>query len=311
MFALRQGNGAYGVARGMQVLLAFMPSVRVTSPRFVRRARRLAMRLMTGEARPPRFAATMMTAGLLAGFGAYGMIAGGHGPAVLAQVTSATGFAVNHVSVAGQGETSEIDVLGQLGLDGSTSMIGFDADAARRRIDGLPWVKDASVSKIYPDTIKVHLTERKAFAIWQHEDQLTLVDKDGAPIVAFKEAKYAGLPLVVGTGAAARAADFVALVHEHPDLAGKVKGYIRVADRRWDLRLESGITIKLPEINVSGALDELTDLDNQYGLLSRDIEAVDLRDDERLILRLSPEAATQRKAAIKLRMEHGSKGKSA
>jgi cell division protein FtsQ len=244
-------------------------------------------------------------------FGLYGTIAGGHAPAVLAAVTSSTGFAVNHVAVAGQGETSEIDVLGQLALDGTTSMIGFDVNEARRRIVGLPWVKDATVTKIYPDTIKVKLIERKVFAIWQHDDALTLVDKSGAPIVAFKEAKYAGLPLVVGAGAAAKAADFVALVQSHHDLAGKVKGYIRIAGRRWDLRLENGITIKLPEIKTGRALDDLTRLDDQYGLLSRDVEAVDLRDDERLVLKLPADAAKQRKATIKLRMEHGGKGKSA
>jgi len=311
LFALMQGNGTYGIASGARFVLALLSSVRVSPPRIVRRMRRLAVRMMAGEVKPPRFSASIMTAVLFAGFGAYGVVAGGHAPAVVAAVTSSTGLAITHVAVTGQIETSEIDVLGQLGLDGSTSMIGFDVDAARARIMELPWVQDAAVSKIYPDTVRVSLSERKAFAIWQHDDELTLIDKDGAPIVAFKEVKYAGLPLVVGAGAAARAADFVALVQSHPDLAGKVKGYIRVADRRWDLRLESGVAIKLPETGVAAALDELTRLDEKYGLLARDIEAVDMRDDERLVLKLSPEAATQRKAAIKLRMEHGNKGKSA
>lgn len=311
MFALTQGTGMLGDAAWAQSLRAGLLFVKIGQPRVVRKTRRLASRVMAGDVKPPRFLTSAMTAVLLGAFASYGMIAGGHGPAVLETVSSALGLAVNNVIVKGQGETSEIDVLGQLGLDGSTSMIGFDVDAARRRIVKLPWVKDATVRKIYPDGIVVNLVERKAFAVWQHEDQLTLVDKDGTPIAAFTEAKYAGLPLVVGAGAAEKAAGFVALVQSHPDLAGKVKGYIRVADRRWDLRLENGIAIRLPETGASGALDELTRLDNQYGLLSRDIEAVDMRDDERLVLKLSPEAAKQRTAAVKRLMEHGGKGGSA
>jgi cell division protein FtsQ len=311
LFALSQGDWTGWVASGVRSLRVLLLSDRFNPPRFVRRTRRLANRLLTGEVKLPRFAATMTTALLLCGFGGYGIIAGGYLPAVFASVSSSAGFAIDHVAVSGQRETSEIDVLGQIELDGSTSMFGFDVDAARRRIIELPWVKDAAVTKIYPDTVRVKLTERKAYAIWQRDDELTLIDSSGIPIVAFREARYAGLPLVVGAGAATKAEDFVTLVQSHPDLAGKVKGYIRVSDRRWDLRLESGITIKLPEIDPSGALDELTQLDDKYGLLSRDIEAVDLRDDERLVLELSPEAATQRKAAIKLRMERGKKGKSA
>ncbi len=53
------------------------------------------------------------------------------------------------------------------------------------------------------------------------------------------------LPLVIGYGAADQAAGFVAKIRQHPELAARVKGYIRVAERRWDLRLENGVTIKL------------------------------------------------------------------
>jgi cell division protein FtsQ len=222
LFALSQGDWTGWVASGVRSLRVLLLSDRFNPPRFVRRTRRLANRLLTGEVKLPRFAATMTTALLLCGFGGYGIIAGGYLPAVFASVSSSAGFAIDHVAVSGQRETSEIDVLGQIELDGSTSMFGFDVDAARRRIIELPWVKDAAVTKIYPDTVRVKLTERKAYAIWQRDDELTLIDSSGVPIVAFREARYAGLPLVVGAGAATKAEDFVTLVQSHPDLAGKV-----------------------------------------------------------------------------------------
>ena len=36
-----------------------------------------------------------------------------------------------------------------------------------------------------------------------------------------------------------------------------MKGYIRVAERRWDLRLENGITVKLPENGEDAAIAEV------------------------------------------------------
>ena len=71
-----------------------------------------------------------------------------------------------------------------------------------------------------------------------------------------------------------------------------------VAERRWDMRLENGITIRLPERGADAALAELLRLDREHGLLSRDIAAVDLRIDDRLVVKLTPAAALEREAAL-------------
>jgi cell division protein FtsQ len=78
-----------------------------------------------------------------------------------------------------------------------------------------------------------------------------------------------------------------------------VKGYIRVGERRWDLKLENGITVKLPEDGEDQAIAELVRLDRESGLLTRDIAAVDMRISDRLVVQLTPEAAMQREAALK------------
>src|SRR5690606_32085984 len=122
-----------------------------------------------------------------------------------------------------------------------------DAAAARQRIADLAWVETASVRKIYPDAIEVHVDERPPFAIWQHGSQLTIVDRSGAVIAPFASGRHATLPLVIGYGAPEKAAAFIGKVEQFPELAARIKGYIHIAGRRWDIRLENGITIKLPE----------------------------------------------------------------
>jgi cell division protein FtsQ len=107
-----------------------------------------------------------------------------------------------------------------------------------------------------PTTIEVRIEEREAFAIWQHGNQ-SLIEKDGKIIAPYAGGRQATLPLVVGFGAADRAADFVARVQAFPALGSRVKGYIRVGERRWDLRLDNGITVKLPENQVDAALADL------------------------------------------------------
>ncbi|MBE0693726.1 MAG: cell division protein FtsQ, partial [Aquamicrobium sp.] len=131
---------------------------------------------------------------------------------------------------------------------------------------------------------------------------LSLIEADGRVIAPLSGSRHAALPLVVGRGADTPAADFVARVAVYPDLAARVRGYVRVSERRWDLRLDNGVTVKLPEHGADAALAELVALDARHGLLSRDIETVDMRLADRLVVRLSPDAATAREAALKERL---------
>lgn len=294
MFALKTGqSGEAGGPRPAFFGLSLSPDNFVL-PRWLRRPARLIARMCDGDYRPPRHAGVIATAIFLSSSVLYGAWLGGHMPAAAQAVTARLGFAVDEVRVSGNKETSEIDILERLDLDGWTSLIGFDAEAARARIAELPWVKVAAVRKVYPDELEVRIEEREPFAIWQHGRQLAIVERDGRVIAPFEGGRHAMLPLVIGYGAAERAADFVNRIRQHPELASRVKAYIRVAARRWDLRLENGITIRLPEAGEDAAIAEVLRLDREEGLLSRDIAVVDLRLEDRLVIRLTPEAMERR-----------------
>ena len=276
-------------------------------PRWLRGPARWLDRLFRGDIVFPRFSATVASACLFAFAGAYGAYLGGQWPGIVQAITSRTGFAIDNVHVTGNRQTSEIDVLGALGLDGWTSQIGFSAAAARQKILALPWVQEASVHKIYPGTVEIAITEKTPYAIWQHGDELTLVQKDGGIIAPFSGGKFASLPLVVGVGAASGAAAIVAKVDKFPNLAGRVKGYVRVGGRRWDITFDNGVTVKLPEAGEDQAIADLARMDRERSLLERDIVSVDMRLEDRLFVQLTPEAAAAREAAVKERTKQAKK----
>lgn len=271
-------------------------------PRLLRKPVRFMARMLAGDVEPPRYAATMASAAFLSASVVYGAIVGGHMPGVVKEVTARTGFAVEEVRITGNREVSEIDVFAQIGLDGWTSLIGFDAADARARILELPWVEQASVRKVYPAALEVRITEKVPFAIWQQGRQLTLIEEDGAPIAPLRGSRHKSLPLVVGYGAADRASSFVPQIRAIGDLGERVRGFVRVADRRWNLQLDNGLTIKLPEEGAEDALRELVALDGSHQILSRDLVAIDLRLPDRFVLRLGEEAAEARETALKERL---------
>jgi cell division protein FtsQ len=229
------------------------------------------------------------------------MSLGGHSQDFAQATTTAAGFAIDDVKVSGARETSEIDILAQLGLDGTTSLVALDVAEARRKLAELPWVEPVSVRKIYPGTVEITLKERTAFAIWQHGDDLSLIERNGSVIAPLRDNKFSNLPLFVGRDAETAAAAFEKQFDAWPQIKARVRAYVRVAGRRWDLRLDNGIIVKLPEDNIARAMEVLSALEAEQALLERDIAAVDLRLEDRTTIRLTEGAAARRKVVLEQR----------
>ncbi|WP_275783490.1 cell division protein FtsQ/DivIB [Pararhizobium gei] len=297
MFALR-GRKAARVLAPLEA--ADLDGQRVL-PRPLRRAVRFVVGLGTGRFHFAPYTGTVSAAAFMAATGFYGMALGGHSHSVAQTTTTVVGFAIEDVKVSGNEQTSEIDIFQQLGLDGTTSLVALDIDAARKLISEMPWVEDVAVRKVYPGTIEVNLKERKAFGIWQHGADLSLIEASGSVIAPLRDNKFAELPLFVGRDAETAAAEFHQRFSQWPEIAKRVKAYVRVAGRRWDLMLDNGITIKLPEHDLERAMQVLSTMEEGQQLLDRDIAAVDLRLEDRTTVQLTPEAAARRQTVLEAR----------
>lgn len=299
MFALR-GKRGKRVRHLDGAAAADVDGARVL-PRPLRRVVRFFVSLGAGRIRFPAHTGTLSAIAFFAATGFYGMSLGGHTQNFAQASTTAAGFAIEDVKVSGNDQTSEIDILQQLGLDGTTSLVALDIAEARKLIAEMPWVQGVTVRKIYPGTIEVSLTERKAFGIWQHGSDLSLIERSGSVIAPLRDNKFAALPLFVGRDAETAAADFYDEFSRWPEIRSRVKAFVRVAGRRWDLRLDNGIVVKLPEHDIARAMKVLSDMESQHQLLERDIAAVDLRLEDRTTVQLTPDAVTRREVALKAR----------
>jgi cell division protein FtsQ len=288
-------------SRGRSAQLTANADERRVLPRPMRRVVRFCVSLATGRIHIPRHTGTASVFAMFGAVGLYGMSLGGHSTDVAQSTTAAVGFAIEKVQVSGNVETSEIDILQLLGLDGTTSLVALDIDAARRKLSELPWVEYAEVRKVYPKTIEVTLKEREAFGIWQHGSDLALIERNGSVIAPLRDNKFASLPLFVGRDAETAASAFEAEMAKWPDMRSRVRAYVRVAGRRWDLHLNSGVVIKLPEKGVDQALERLARFEAEQGVLERDIAAVDLRLPDRTTVRLTQGAAERRATAVAAR----------
>ena len=269
---------------------------------------RLARRWLTPivELKVPRGAGSIAAAALMLASAGYGVVKGGHAPAMAAEMqnlcdaaANGAGLRIASIALAGNTQLSRADILTLAGVSGRSSLLCLDAASARAKLMNVPWIADASVLKLYPGRLQVEIKERQAIALWQKDGQLFVIADDGTVLERFDGRRFAALPLVVGAGAERAAQDFLVLLARYPAIRAAVVASVLVAERRWNLRLTSGIDVRLPETDVEAALQTLVKLAAEKKLLSRDIAAIDLRLSDRVTVRLSDAAAQARAEAIK------------
>ncbi|MEN5081162.1 cell division protein FtsQ/DivIB [Bosea sp. TWI1241] len=209
------------------------------------------------------------------------------------------GFGIDRVTVSGLNGLSEIEVLVAAGIDPKISLAFFDADAARKRLEEMPMIREAAVRKLYPGEIVINLVEREPFALWQVKGELFLIAADGTVIDRMDDGRFAYLPLVVGEGANLRARDYVALLAEAGPFAPRIRAGSLVAGRRWNLKLDTGIDIRLPEDDTKAAVTRLVGLERDFAVSEKDLIAIDLRQPDRITMRLTEEGAAARAEQLK------------
>lgn len=274
---------------------------RLVVPRLLRRPARLFSKIFAGDITVPRYAEAAGLVSIFAATAIYGSVAGGQFGSVANDLTAKLGFAISEIEISGQVNTSEIAIIEALGLNESTSLASLDVRDARETLQGLPWVEKAEVRKAYPDKLEIRVTERHAFAIWQTGETLSLIERDGRVIGAYAGYGFNDLPLVVGPGAATAAAPFMELLSAYPSFASQVKALIHVGERRWDVRLANGITVKLPANQPAAAVEKLLAMDSVNQILSRDIASIDMRLTDRTTVALTENAMARRDTALKAR----------
>ena len=201
------------------------------------------------------------------------------------------GFRVRSVAVRG---TQRMDPkpIYRIALDQRTTALPLvDVAAIRERLLDYGWVKDARVSRRYPDTLVIDIVERTPAALWQDGNRLSLIDAEGNVLDKVAVTRMPDFPLLVGTGANGHARALENLLGKAPTIKAQLVSASWVGQRRWDLAVQTGETIALPEGEgaAATALAKFAEKDKSAGLLGRGITWFDLRKPGQMTARLPRE----------------------
>jgi cell division protein FtsQ len=266
-----------------------MPALNAPPPRAVRRHPGRHAGAIKWAVRTAKVALLLAAAGILAmGWrsGRLAIVANDVSEHFL-MLSAAGGFRIENVEVVGRDQTDPKALLAAAGLKRGDPILAFNPQVARQRIEGLSWVATAAVERRLPDTVAITIVERKPIALWQHNDKFALIDADGDNLGPVANESASTLPLIVGGDAPSHASTLLSMLAAHPDLAKRVQASSWIGSRRWDLKMDNGVLVKLPEDGVAEALQQLADAEASSRILERDVAIVDLRLGGKMIVRLA------------------------
>ncbi len=192
------------------------------------------------------------------------------------------GFVVKTVDVVGEGRVREARVKAMLGVKRGDYIYDMDIKRAQARIEKLGWVDTVIIRRLWPNRIIVHINERRPYALWQNNARIKLVDIEGRVISGASLDEFAKLPFIVGAEANKHADELLKLLARHSVFSNKVDSMVYVGKRRWDIVLDNGVRILLPEKGQDKALAVLAELARENNLLNRGQIRIDMRLNDRI-----------------------------
>lgn len=194
--------------------------------------------------------------------------------------TDRLGFTIDEIVIQGRKRTDKAALLKAIGLSREDNIFEVDVYALQRRLETLPWVRQAAVKKTFlPNVVSISLREKEVQSLWQISEKFHPIDEDGKVI----DAEYVPdkpLLLIVGAGAPENINGLLRIIKKDKAVFERVKVANFISKRRWNLVLDDirdGITIKLPEENAEAAWKKLIKLNTTKGILKRKLTILDLR----------------------------------
>lgn len=198
--------------------------------------------------------------------------------------TASLGFIVKSVTVEGQKYTNEEKISKAIKIKPNSPIFAVSLADLKNRLESIEWIKFASVERELPDKIHIAIIERKPIALGQKDKKLYLIDDEGVIINQSEVKSHLHLPIIIGEGAEINANSLIKMLKVEPDLFNHVSSIIRISERRWNVRLDNKLEIKMPEESFEKAWKLVIKLYRKNELLNKDLKVLDLRIENKIFV---------------------------
>lgn len=203
-------------------------------------------------------------------------------------------FMVSLMAIDGVDTALADNIRTNLPVDFPVSSFDLDLEEMRETLMALSPVAKASLRIRPGGVLQIDIVPRVPVAVWRSHTQLSLLDYEGAHVsdVLFRSDR-ADLPLIAGDGANDHVDEAMELLRTAQPLGKRLRGVVRMGERRWDIVLDRNQRILLPTIGAVAALEHVIALEGAQDVLSRDVARVDMRLNGRPTVKMNNDATQE------------------
>lgn len=213
-------------------------------------------------------------------------------------------FMVKLMAIEGATPVVDTAIRELLPVNFPVSSFDLDLQEMQAKVAALDVIEAVSLRIRPGGVLEVAVTEREPVLVWRTRDQLDMLDATGHRVASLTtRAARPDLPLIAGVGAETEVAEALAIFRAAAPLSDRLRGLVRVGERRWDMVLEAGKLIQLPENDPIAALEQVLALDQAQDLIARDVTHIDMRNPRRPTLRLAEPAVAELRRIRSLSLE--------
>ncbi len=156
--------------------------------------------------------------------------------------------------------------------------LSLDLNKIKRGINFIPSVTDVELAIEKNGVLKVVVEERIPQILWYDNEQFHLLDKDGLALdTVTNRNAYPDFFVIAGKDADNRVEEALEIFSVSEKINHHIRGLVWIGERRWNIVLDKGRLVKLPENEPIEAMKKLKILDEKESLLSREVSILDLR----------------------------------
>lgn len=213
-----------------------------------------------------------------------------------------SGFTIDEIVVNGNDFTSEKDIINQ--VNKTQPIVYVSLSKLADNIQSVSkWVKNVSIQRILPSTLHIDIDEHKPFAIWKNNNKTSIIDSEGNVIIDDYSATYSpardniscngsqcqrteitegqnlinNLIVISGQNSLSNIKFIKDLLENKTQLSDKIASFVCVSKKRWNIILDNGTTLKLPEDDPYSAWNYLNHLQNTTDFIFSDWSIIDMR----------------------------------
>ena len=200
-------------------------------------------------------------------------------------------FMVKAMAIDGASDALRGHIREVMPVDLPISSFDLDLEAMRAQVETLAAIKRVDIRIKAGGFLQVNVEERIPAIIWRGPDGLELLDESGHRVALLEQRRdRPDLPIIAGEGANEVVSEALALIDTAQPIYDRLLGLVRISETRWDMVLDRGQRIMLPEMAAGAALDRVIALNEAQDLLKRDVARIDFRNAQRPTLRLTAAA---------------------